>query len=119
MKTILLLTFCLILPALLCAQPKIQRKQKIPEKLDRLEIAPEAKPHLPDSLALPDTLPGMPEVYVTPERTRPLKERDLYRMPVVRPQGNDMFNMPIYVPDSSVHYYIKQAKPDWPDPQKK
>ncbi|MDD2381837.1 MAG: hypothetical protein WCY58_06285 [Mariniphaga sp.] len=119
MKTILLLTFCLILPALLCAQPKIQRKQKVPEKPDRLEIAPEAKPQLPDSLALPDTLPGMPEVYVTPERTRPRKERDLYRMPVVRPQGNDMFNMPIYVPDSSVHYYIKQAKPDWPEPKKK
>jgi len=119
MKTILLLGFCLILPALLCAQPKIQRKQKVPEELDRLEIAPEAKPQLSDSLALSDNLPEMPEAYVLPERTRPPKERDPYRMPIVRPGGNDLFNMPIHVPDSSVHYYIKQAKPDWPDPKKK
>lgn len=120
MKTILLLTVCLILPALLCAQTKKQPNQPVPENLDRLEIAPEVKPHLPDSLALTDTLRKMPELYVLPEMARPGKKiSKLDRMPVVRPGCNDLFNMPIYVPDTSMHYYIKQAKPDWPEPKKR
>jgi hypothetical protein len=120
MKIILFLTVGLILPALLCAQTEKQPKQPVPETLDRLEIAPGVKPHLSDSLALSDTLLSMPEAYVLPETTRPGKEiTNLDRMPVVRPGGNDLFNMPIYVPDSSVHYYIKQAIPVKPLPKRK
>ncbi len=119
MKAILCLAGCLVFPLILCAQTKKQRKLQVPEKFDQLEIAPEAKLQLSDSLAFADTLQKMPEAFVLPEMTRPGKDREPYRMPVVRPQGNDVFNMPIYVPDSSVHYYIKNAKPDWPEPKKK
>ena len=120
MKIILLLTVCFTLPVVLCAQTKIQQKQKMPEKFNQFKISPEVNPLQPDSLALSDTLPGMPEVYILPEMATPGKNRtDPYRMPIVRPDVNIRYNMPIYVPDSSVHYYIKQAMPDWPDPKKR
>jgi hypothetical protein len=40
-------------------------------------------------------------------------------MPVFKVNPDFSSNMPIYVPDSSVHYYIKQAMPVQPVPEKK
>ncbi len=120
MKTILLLSVFFVLPVFLFAQTETQPKKQNPERNNQFEISPKIKPEQSDRLAFSDTIPGMPEVFVHPEiATADKKKSDPYRMPVARPGDNRQFNMPIYVPDSSVHYYIKQAIPVKPLPKKK
>ena len=120
MKAILFLTVCLVLPVLLCAQTKKQRKQQVPENFDRFEISPEEKPNQKDSLAFSESISGMPEVYMLPDLSTPNEDKtDPYRMPVFTVRPDYRSNMPVLVPDSSVHYYIKQAIPVKPLPKRK
>jgi len=114
MKTTLLLSAFFVLPVILFAQKKTQPGKLNPERFNQFELRQS------DNLVFLDTFPGLPEAYVHPEILKPDKEKsNLYRMPVVRPGDNRQFNMPVYVPDSSVHYYIKQVVPVQPIPKKK
>ena len=119
MKTILLLSVFFVIPVLLFAQAETQPKKQKPERFDQFEISPEFKLHRPDSLVFSDTLPGMPEAYVYPGIRIPGRDVDPFRMPIMVVSPNFPANMPVMVPDSSVHYYIKQATPVRPLPKKK
>ena len=119
MKTKILLSVFFVLPFFLFAQTETQPKKQKPERFNPFEISPKFKPQQSDSLVFLDTLPGMPEVFVYPEIVPDKDTTDPFRMPVVIVRPDFPSNMPIMVPDSSVHYYIKQAIPVKPLPKKK
>jgi hypothetical protein len=118
MRTLLFLTTILILSGSLSAQTENRQNKKNPERYNQFEISPKFKPQ-PDSLFLSDTFPGIPEFSFTPEILPPKETDDPFSMPVFKVNPDFSSNMPIYVPDSSVHYYIKQAMPVQPVPEKK
>jgi hypothetical protein len=118
MRTLLLITTILILSGSLSAQTEKHQNEKNPERYNQFEISPKFKPQ-PDSLFLSDTFPGIPEFSFTPEILPPKETDDPFSMPVFKVNPDFSSNMPIYVPDSSVHYYIKQAMPVQPVPEKK
>lgn len=118
MRTLLFLFAFIVHPVFLFAQTEFHPKKKNAERYNQFEISPKFKPQ-PDSLFLSDTFPGNPEFSFSPEIATPGEDNfDPYRMPIARPDVNLRFNMPIYVPDSSVHYYIKQAMPVQSPPEK-
>jgi hypothetical protein len=45
-------------------------------------------------------------------------QKSEFRMPVAR-GGRDYFNMPVFVPDSTVQYYIKEKRIDYVNPLEK
>jgi hypothetical protein len=110
MRTLLFLFAFIVLPVFLFAQTEIQPKKQNAERYNQFKISPKFKPQ-PDSLFFSDTLPGNPEFSFTPEIVPQKETYDPFRMPVFKVNPDFPSNMPIYVPDSSVHYYIKQAMP--------
>ncbi len=118
MRTLLFLTTILILSGSLSAQTEKRQNKKNRERYNQFEISPKFKPQ-PDSLFLADTFPGIPEFSFTPEIVPKKDTTDPFRMPVVIVRPDFSSNMPIIVPDSSVHYYIKQAMPEQQVPKKK
>jgi hypothetical protein len=118
MRTLLFLTTILILSGSLSAQTENHQNKKNRERYNPFEISPKFKPQ-PDSLFLSDTFPGLPEVFVYPEILPEKETADPFRMPVFKVNPDFSSNMPVLVPDSSVQYYIKQAMPVKPLPQKK
>jgi hypothetical protein len=118
MKTLLFLTTFFILSGSLSAQTETPQNKKNRERFNQFEISPKFKPQ-PDSLFLADTFPGNPEFLFTPEILPPKESDDPFNMPIFKVNPDFSSNMPIMVPDSSVHYYIKQAMPVQPVPQKK
>jgi hypothetical protein len=118
MKTLFFLTVILILSGSLSAQTETPQNKKNQKLYNQFEISPKFKPQ-PDSLFLSDTFPGNLEFSFAPEIAPPKETDDTFNMPVVIVRPDFPSNMPIYVPDSSVHYYIKQAVPVQPIPKKK
>lgn len=118
MRTLLFLTTILFLSGSLSAQTENRQNKKDLERYNQFEISPKFKPQ-PDSLFLSDTFPGIPEFSFTPEIVPQKETDDPFRMPVVIVRPDFPSNMPVMVPDSSVHYYIKQAMPVQPIPKKK
>lgn|SRR5690554_5557151 len=118
MRSILFITTILILSGSLSAQTENHQNKKNRERYNQFEISPKFKPQS-DSLFLPDTFPGIPEFSFTPEILPEKETDDPFRMPVVIVRPDFPSNMPIYVPDSSVHYYIKQVMPVQPISKKK
>ena len=47
------------------------------------------------------------------------RQKPELRMPVAGGGGHDRFNMPVYVPDSTVQYYIKNKQVDYVNPLEK
>lgn len=118
MKSILFITTILILSCSLSAQTENQQNKRDREQYNPFEISPKFKPQS-DSMFLPDTFPGIPEFSFTPEILPEKETDDPFRMPVVIVRSDFPSNMPICVPDSSVHYYIKQAMPVQQVPMKR
>lgn len=117
MRTLLFLTAFFILSGSLSAQTENGQQKQNAERNNQFEISPKFKPQ-PDSLFSSDTLLGMPDFSFTPEIAPDKDTTDPFRMPVVIVRPDFPSNMPILVPDSSVHYYIKQAMPVQPVPKK-
>lgn len=118
MKNLLFLTTFFILSGSLSAQTENRKNKKNRERYNQFEISPKFKPQ-PDSLFFSDTFPGIPEFSFTPEILPEKETDDPFRMPVVIVRPDYPSNMPVMVPDSSVHYYIKQAIPKQQVPKKK
>lgn len=114
MKTIIILSI-FFFSISLAAQDKIPLEKKKPERFDQFEISPKFKLKPSDSLTFSDSLPKLPEIQVHPEIAIAGKDTtDPFRMPVVIIGPGFHSDMPVMVPDSSVHYYIKQAIPERP-----
>lgn len=118
MRTLLFITTILFLAGSLSAQTENRQNKKARERYNPFEISPKFKPQ-PDSLFFSDTFPGIPEFSFTPEILPEKETDDPFRMPVVIVRPDYPSNMPVMVPDSSVHYYIKQAIPKQQVPKKK
>lgn len=118
MKTFLFITTILILSGSLSAQTEKHQNKKNRERYNQFEISPKFKSQ-PDSLFFSDTFPGIPEFSFSPKIVSQKETHDPFRMPVFKVNPDFSSNMPVLVPDSTVHYYIKQAMPVKPLPDKK
>jgi hypothetical protein len=118
MRTLLFITTFLFLSGSLSAQTENRQNKMDRERYNQFEISPKFKSQ-PDSLFLSDTFPGIPEFSFTPEVLPQKETHDPFRMPVFKVNPDFSSNMPVLVPGSSVHYYIKQAMPVQSVPKKK
>ena len=110
MKTALLFIFPLIYVSAF-AQFKNLPGKRDKAMFDNFDSSQGVRTDQPDSLIFPDTLRRFPEIRNHPELAKPVEDTiDPYRMPVAGLGAKFHSNMPVVVPDSSVHYFILQKK---------
>lgn len=107
MKTMFFLLALSFFSISLFAQSEIPSLKKETEKKDRYEIIPDKRSKT-DNLFLAYKFPAVPEKRLQPER-RPGKDAGSFPMPVITGKKFPS-NMPIMVPDSSMHYHLKIKK---------
>jgi hypothetical protein len=97
---------CVVIPAFLESQPNPQ-SPNAPEQNLQHPLVPKRIPA--DSLPLIYRHPDNPEIRVLPKARPKMDTIDFYNMPnIVIPEYHS--NMPIMVPDTSVHYHLKIKK---------
>ncbi len=106
MKSMFILFLCLVFPDFLESQPNAQNPKAL-EQNNQLPLIPKRIPA--DSLPLTYRHPDNPEIRVIPKNRQKMDTIDFYNMPNIRlPEYHS--NMPVMVPDSSVHYHLKIKK---------
>ncbi len=117
MKTVFISLLLAMLCSALLAQTAVP-PQSNPEPRGEKKAVPKLNPESTDSLPLALRPPLKPEVQIIPQPWSENDTPDPFRMPVATtPEFHS--NMPIKVPDSTVHYFIQQAIPVQPFPKKK
>lgn len=105
MKSMFILLLCLVFPSFMESQPNPQ-SPKAPEQNHQHPLVPKRIPA--DSQPL-TYWPDNPEIHVLPEIRKKMDTVDFYAMPNINIREYHS-NMPIMVPDSTVHYHLKIKK---------
>lgn len=131
MKTVVLLMMVIIGAVIITSaqEPKtgnnFQQKKFNTVKTDSAEyfaISPKFKTYTSSIKILPfQKLPGDSFAQNNQDKIDFLanRQKSEFRMPVAGGGGHDRFNMPVFVPDSTVEYYIKNKRIDYVNPKEK
>lgn len=123
MKTLIFFLVIISCIFLVRAQEKPDKLQSIPfdtktpgQKYDLFKSSPLFKLPAPEAPSFTDSLGNNPRYLIGADNS--VKDvSDYFNMPVMKPGPAFSSNMPIMVPDTSVHYYIRQMRIEMNGPQ--